>query len=137
MHANYRHKYSSRKGLARTIMTLCGLIAIAWSIVTVESSLLWSNITGVNGILSAGQIIPAIVGITSLLKTLNSIILKSARNVSHISKYHLLLKLTQMIGEKIGTSTQVRRPANGDLAFRPPRRQNSKILGIKATWSAI
>jgi hypothetical protein len=61
------------------------MVLLTWLILTVELTLLWNNVTGVNGLLSAGQTIPAIIGATSLLRTVNAIVMKHAEKVPCIA----------------------------------------------------
>jgi hypothetical protein len=54
---------------------VASLFFIAWSVVAIELTLIWNHAQGVYNISSTGQLIPFIVGLAGLLKTLFSLCL--------------------------------------------------------------
>lgn len=65
-------------------MVIMCLVIVIWCVLTIELTLVWTNVTGVNEILSVGQLIPAIIGISGLLRTIHFIIIKRAHEVRFV-----------------------------------------------------
>jgi len=84
-HVNEQYKHRRQLGYYRLWMAIVGLVVIIWSIITIELTISWSNITNVNGVLSVGQLIPTVVGLFGLLRTIHSIIVKRADEVFMIT----------------------------------------------------
>jgi hypothetical protein len=66
-------------------MVIICFIVIIWSILTIELTLVWTNVTGVNGLLTVGQLIPATIGLSGLLRTIHLITIKRADEVRFIA----------------------------------------------------
>jgi hypothetical protein len=69
--------------LFRKLVIMSSLGVIVWSILSVELTLKWNGIKGVDEINSAGQIIPFIIGVFGLCRTAHLIYF------SHVSKVSL------------------------------------------------
>jgi hypothetical protein len=67
----------------RKLVIMSSLGVIVWSILSVELTLKWNGIKGVDEINSAGQIIPFIIGVFGLCRTAHLIYF------SHVSKVSL------------------------------------------------
>lgn len=63
------------------------IICFIWSILSVELTLKWNNISNVHDIKSTGQLIPFVIGIVSLLSLLQGI---SVRN-SDVRAYDAIM----------------------------------------------
>ena len=61
---------------------LITLAIVVWTIITVESTLVYNSISGVYSIGTTGQLIPFIIGIVGMGKTINSIIISAIKKVS-------------------------------------------------------
>jgi hypothetical protein len=61
--------------LWHTLHFAASLLFIIWSIMAIEFTLVWNNAEGIYIITSTGQLIPFIVGLAGLLKTLFSLFL--------------------------------------------------------------
>jgi hypothetical protein len=58
------------------------VLSIAWFIVSIETTIHWNNIQGVNTIDSTGQLIPFVIGCVSASQALKKIILLALGKVS-------------------------------------------------------
>ena len=73
------------------------LFFIIWSVLAIELTLTWNDTQGIYNISSTGQLIPFIVGLAGLLKTLFALFLvvwKKARNLFMLVFWQALLGLT-------------------------------------------
>lgn len=61
--------------LFRLSMMVYGLVIITWAMLTIELTLHWTNISGVNSVDSVGQLIPLVVGAAGLFQTVHYIML--------------------------------------------------------------
>lgn len=60
-------------------------LCIIWTILSVETTLIWNNIVGIYDIRSTGQLIPFIIGVTGLLSLLHSLSVRaSAVHTTHV-----------------------------------------------------
>lgn len=78
----------------RVIIITIVFIVIIWCALTIELTLLWSSVSGVYGIASVGQLIPFIIGLVGLVRTVHLIIIDQAINVSLIHLYGLSVTLS-------------------------------------------
>ena len=58
-----------------TLTFAASLFFIIWSIAAIEFTLVWNNMQDIYNVSSTGQLIPFIVGLAGLLKTLFSLLL--------------------------------------------------------------
>lgn len=66
----------------RNLFLLISLAIFVWTILTVELTLFFNSVSGVYNIQSTGQLIPFIIGIFGLSKTVNSIMVESIKEAS-------------------------------------------------------
>lgn len=60
-------------------------LCIIWTILSMETTLIWNNIVGIYDIRSTGQLIPFIIGVTGLLSLLHSLSVQaSAVHTTHV-----------------------------------------------------
>ncbi|KAL1858996.1 hypothetical protein Daus18300_009754, partial [Diaporthe australafricana] len=70
-----------RRSMLHWLNGLC----IIWTILSVETTLIWNNVVGIYDIRSTGQLIPFIIGVTGLLSLLHSLSVQvSAVNTTHV-----------------------------------------------------
>jgi hypothetical protein len=55
----------------RIALILRDYLMMVWTIVVVETSLSWSNVGEVNAVGSTGQLVPLVIGLTSLIPIAN------------------------------------------------------------------
>ncbi|KAH6632564.1 hypothetical protein F5144DRAFT_255266 [Chaetomium tenue] len=79
------------------------ILSIAWFIVSIETTISWNNIQGVNNIDSTGQLIPFIIGCVS---------------ASHALKKVLLLALGKKYPDWANTHLEVQDDKDGPVIFR-------------------
>lgn len=65
------------------LWNLCVILSIAWFIASIEFTIRWNDIRGVNTIDSTGQLIPFIVGCVSASQVMKKLMLFAGARVSH------------------------------------------------------
>ncbi len=58
------------------------VLSIVWFIVSIETTIRWNNIQGVNTIESTGQLLPTILGAVSMVRVLKRLVLLALGKVS-------------------------------------------------------
>ena len=71
--------------MLRIALLLILLAIVVWTIITIELTLKFNNVNGVYEIGSTGQLIPFIIGIVSMGKTLNAIWVILIKKVSYVT----------------------------------------------------
>lgn len=73
------------KNFRRSMLHWLNGVCIIWTILSVETTLMWNNIVGIYDIRSTGQLIPFIIGVTGLLSLLHSLSVRaSAVHTTHV-----------------------------------------------------
>ena len=74
----------------KVFFLLITLAIVIWTIITVELTLVYNSISGVYTIESTGQLIPFIIGIVGVGKTVDSIMINVIKKVSHEQFKHTM-----------------------------------------------
>ena len=72
-----------RFNVLRTALLLILLAIVVWTIITIELTLKYNNVNGVYELGSTGQLIPFIIGVANMGKTLNAIWVNLIKKVSY------------------------------------------------------
>ena len=94
--------YNHRAKILRNLFLLISLAIFVWTILAVELTLFFNSVSGVYSIKSTGQLIPFIIGVFGVSKTVNSIMVRSikeagsrislvSRNRANISVCHIAI----------------------------------------------
>lgn len=63
------------------------VLSIVWFIISIETTIRWNNIQGVNTIDSTGQLIPLIIGCVSASQAIKKVVLLALAKVSSPSLF--------------------------------------------------
>lgn len=89
----------------KSILLFVAVGIVIWSIITVELTLLYNSISGIYTIRSTGQLIPFIIGVAGLGKTMHELLIDSIKRVRYViarplwgngSRYQLACRDTQI-----------------------------------------
>ena len=61
-------------------------LSIVWFIISIELTIRWNNIQGIDAIDSTGQLIPFIIGCVSASQILKKIVLVALSKVKHVTQ---------------------------------------------------
>lgn len=65
-----------------SLLNVCVFLSIAWFITSIENTIRWNGIRGVNSINTTGQLIPLIVGCVSASQVVKKLMLLVGAKVS-------------------------------------------------------
>jgi len=119
------------------MLMMSDLAIILYSILAIELTLDWSNISGVYNVESVGQLIPFIIGAVGLFRTIHSIFIDKFTPESPAPK-HLDANVVRSRSRRLPRSRS-RTPLRGLAAFgprsRPRSRSRSPLRGLAALGS--
>ena len=93
---------------ARICIFVLHLLVLAYFIITVEVTLVWNGVTGINSMAQTGQLIPLVTGCTSMVQVVWGCALKARQELSGATDQH----------------DKAEEPAHGDYELQSPRSQS-------------
>jgi hypothetical protein len=72
----------SKPNWTQSILTAINTFSIVWAIVSVELTISWNKLTGVDTLNSTGQLIPFIIGIVALLQLFHGLSVERSNIIS-------------------------------------------------------